>query len=173
MSCSGQGDCACGCCAGVAVETTQGEDNRAGLPAIAYRTGDWGAFKNSMLARLSSADYPALAALKTRDDDDFSIAVVDASAMMLDVLTFYQERLANESYLRTATQLSSLMGLSRLIGYQPSPGVGASTYLAGAVTLTWIGAARGLENALNFRPRWRLATSGTLRLVGREACGGK
>ena len=129
MSCR-QSDCTCGCCAGVAVQTPQGEENRAGLPAIAYRTGVWGTFKNSMLARLSSADYPALAGLKTRDDDDFSIAFVDASAMMLDVLTFYQERLANESYLRTATQLPSLMGLSRLIGYQPSPGVAASTYLA-------------------------------------------
>ena len=42
----------------------------------------------------------------------------------------------------------------------------------GGVTPTWIGAARGLEGPLNFRPRWRLATSGTLRLVGREACGG-
>ena len=49
---------------------------------------------------------------------------------MLDILTFYQERLANESYLRTATQLDSLTQLSRLIGYQPAPGVAASTYLA-------------------------------------------
>src|SRR5208337_882753 len=127
---SGQRDCTCGCCAGVAVQTPQGEDNRRGLPAIAYRTGVWATFKNSMLARLSSADYPALAGLKTRNDDDFSIALLDASAMMLDVLTFYQERLANESYLRTATQLSSLTELARLIGYQPSPGVAASTYLA-------------------------------------------
>jgi hypothetical protein len=30
----------------------------------------------------------------------------------------------------------------------------------------------GFGGPLNFRPRWRLATSGTLRLLGREACGG-
>ncbi len=83
-----------------------------------------------MLARLSSSDYPALAPLKTRDDDDFSIAFLDATSVVLDILTFYQERLANESYLRTATQLDSLTHLSRLIGFQPSPGVAASTYLA-------------------------------------------
>ena len=83
-----------------------------------------------MLARLSSADYPALSYLKTRDDDDFSIALIDAAAVMLDILTFYQERLANESYLRTATQLDSLTQLSRLIGYRPTPGIAASTYLA-------------------------------------------
>jgi Baseplate J-like protein len=83
-----------------------------------------------MLARLSSSDYPALAALKTRDDDDFTVAFLDATAMVLDILTFYQERLANESYLRTAGQLRSLIELSRLIGYQPSPGVSASAYVA-------------------------------------------
>ena len=51
-------------------------------------------------------------------------------SVVLDILTFYQERLANESYLRTATQLRSLTRIGRLIGYQPSPGVAASTYLA-------------------------------------------
>ncbi len=123
-------DCTCGCCAGISVQTPQGETNLPGLPAIAYRTGAWATFRESMLARLSSADYPALAALKTRDDDDFTIALLDASAIVFDILTFYQERLANESYLRTATQLYSLVQLSQLIGYQPSPGVSASVYLA-------------------------------------------
>ena len=134
MGCTGSPDCTCGCCSGVGVETPQGESNRQGLPAIAYRTGAWTSFKASMLARLSSSDYPALAALKTRDDDDFSIALIDAGAVMLDILTFYEERLANESYLRTATQLASLMQLARLIGYQPSPGVSAQTALAFTLT---------------------------------------
>ena len=134
MSCTGLPDCACGCCSGISVQTPQGETNRPGLSSIAYRTGTWTTFKESMLARLSSSEYPALAALKTRDDDDFSIAFLDATAVVLDILTFYQERLANESYLRTATQLYSLTQLSQLIGYQPSPGVSASTYLAFTIT---------------------------------------
>jgi hypothetical protein len=130
MSC-GCGDiCTCGCCAGTSIATPIPEINAPGLSTIAYRTGTWATFKESMLARLSSSDYPALAALKTRDDDDFSIALLDASAVALDILTFYQERLANESYLRTATQLYSLNQLSQLIGYQPSPGDSASVYLA-------------------------------------------
>ena len=128
--CTGTPNCACGCCLGISVQTPQGENNLPGLSAIAYRTGTWATFKESMLARLSSSDYPALAPLKTRDDDDFTIALLDATAVVLDILTFYQERLANESYLRTAVQLRSLIELSRLIGYQPSPGVSASTYLA-------------------------------------------
>lgn len=134
MSCNRDTNCTCGCCSGIAVETPQGETNPPGLSAIVYRTGTWATFKDSMMARLSSSDYPALAGLKTRDNDDFSIALLDASAVMLDILTFYQERLANESYLRTATQLDSLTRLSQLIGYQPSPGVSASTYLAFTLT---------------------------------------
>jgi predicted phage baseplate assembly protein len=130
MSCTGNSNCTCGCCMGISVQTPQGESNPPGQSGIAYRTGTWATFKDSMLARLSSSDYPALAGLKTRDDGDFSIAMLDASAMVLDILTFYQERLANESYLRTATQLYSLVQLSQLIGYQPSPGVSASVYLA-------------------------------------------
>jgi hypothetical protein len=134
VSCTGLPDCTCGCCSGISVQTPQGETNRPGLSSVAYRTGTWATFKESMLARLSSSEYPALAALKTRDDDDFSIAFLDATAVVLDILTFYQERLANESYLRTATQLYSLTQLGQLIGYQPSPGVSASTYLAFTIT---------------------------------------
>ncbi len=130
MNCGCGNTCTCGCCAGTSVVTPMAENNAPGLPAVAYRTGTWGTFKESMLARLSSSDYPALAGLKTRADDDFSIALLDASSVVLDILTFYQERLANESYLRTATQLYSLTQLSQLIGYQPSPGVAASVYLA-------------------------------------------
>ncbi|HEY2471685.1 MAG TPA: putative baseplate assembly protein, partial [Terracidiphilus sp.] len=131
MSCSeNPGSCTCGCCSGTSIETPQGEKNLPGLSAINYRTGTWAIFRESMLARLSSADYPALRRLKTRDTDDFSIALLDASAVVLDILTFYQERLANESYLRTAVQIRSLTELARLVGYQPAPGVSAETYLA-------------------------------------------
>src|SRR5271165_1290992 len=130
MSCSGTQSCNCGCCSGISVETPQGESNLPGLSSIVYRTGTWASFNESMLARLSSSDYPALSYLKTRDSDDFTIALLDATSVMLDILTFYQERLANESYLRTATQIFSLAQLSQLIGYQPSPGVSSSVYLA-------------------------------------------
>lgn len=136
MNCGCTGTCTCGCCAGTTVVTPIAEYNAPSLPAIAYRTGTWATFKESMLARLSSSDYPALAGLTTRADDDFSIALLDASAVALDILTFYQERLANESYLRTATQLYSLTQLSQLIGYQPSPGVSASVYLAFILSAT-------------------------------------
>ena len=81
-----------------------------------------------MLDALSN--LPQLAGLRTRDDDDFTIALCDAFAIVCDILTFYYERSANEHYLRTATQLVSVAELAALIGYEPSPGVAASAALA-------------------------------------------
>lgn len=120
----------CGCCEGIGARTPVEVNNRPGLDMIAYRVGDYPGFKESLLARLSARDLPALSALRTRDDDDFIIALLDAWATAGDVFTFYQERIANEGYLRTATETRSLYQLAELIGYQPRPGVAASTYLA-------------------------------------------
>src|SRR5260221_13654608 len=68
--------------------------------------------------------------LTTRDVSDPSIAMLDAWATVADVLTFYQERIANEGYLRTATERRSILELARLVGYNLRPGVSASVYLA-------------------------------------------
>jgi hypothetical protein len=120
----------CGCCEGLEASTPQTLANRMGLSAIAYRIGDYAQFKESMLSGLSSAEYPALAGLRTRDPDDFTVGLIDAVACAADVLTFYQERLANESYLRTATERVSLQEMAKLIGYRLRPGVAAETLLA-------------------------------------------
>lgn len=124
---------ACGCCDGITVETPQGLANRDGLSAIAYRIGDYAQFRESLHARLSSSKFAQLAKLRTRDDDDFTIGLLDAFACSADVLTFYQERIANESYLRTAVERVSLQEMGKLIGYRLRPGVAAETWLAFAL----------------------------------------
>lgn len=115
----------CGCCGGplhtVPLEVT----NRPGLSAVAYRIGTHPRFKQTMLSRLGRVP-----GLKTRRDDDFSVALLDAWATVSDVLTFYQERIANESFLRTATERRSLLELARVIDYRPRPGVAASAHVA-------------------------------------------
>src|ERR1700751_578434 len=120
----------CGCWSGTAIDTPAAKFNRPGLPAIGYRVGTQRDFKATLLARLSSTDYPALAGLGTRSESDYTIALLDAAATMADVLTYYQERIANEGYLRTATERRSVLELARLIGYELRPGVAASVYLA-------------------------------------------
>ena len=120
----------CGCCAGIDAATPRRLANPPGQDAITYRIGRHGDFVESMRARLSSADAPALAALTTREASDFTLALTDALASTLDVLAFYTERVANENYLRTATERFSVREMARLIGYELAPGVAASTHVA-------------------------------------------
>ena len=120
----------CGCCEGISLQTPGLVSNRPGLSQIGYRVGTYANFKASLLAALSEPANSPLGLLTTRDDSDFTIALLDAFAVTADILTFYQERLANESYLRTATLSGSVFELARLVGYQPSPGVAATAILA-------------------------------------------
>jgi len=121
---------ACDCCSGVTDRTPILVDDRPGLSAIPYRIGTHPDFLASMLAGLTDAGRPALAQLASRDPADFTLALLDAWAAVGDVLTFYTERLAQESYLRTARERISLQELGRLIGYRMRPGVAAETQLA-------------------------------------------
>lgn len=120
----------CDCCEGTRIETPQTIENRPGLNAIGYRAGKYPQFRHSMMNRLSTKGLKPLHGLTTRDDDDFSLSLIDAWAMVADVLTFYQERIINESYLRTATERFSVLELARLIGYNLCPGVAAQVDLA-------------------------------------------
>lgn len=120
----------CDCCGGLGLQAPEVIYNRPGLSSIRYRIGTHSRFKATMLARLSSADLPSLHGLTMRSDSDFTIVLLDAWAAAADVITFYQERIANEAFLRTATERCSLAELANLIGYIPRPGVAASVYLA-------------------------------------------
>ncbi len=122
----------CGGCRADGANASDATLNVEGLNAIRNRLGTHSAFKAGMLAALTavSDEYNPLRALKNRDDDDPTIALVDAWAVVLDILSFYQERIANEGYLRTAVERLSILELARAVGYVPSPGVAATTHVA-------------------------------------------
>ncbi|MGA7933292.1 MAG: hypothetical protein WCA35_07070, partial [Kovacikia sp.] len=107
----------CGCCEGPDIITPISTANRPGLDALVYRVGTHSTFLETMKARLSSNEFGSLANLRTRDANDPAIALLDAWATVADVLTFYQERIANEGYLWTATERRSVLELARLVGY--------------------------------------------------------
>jgi predicted phage baseplate assembly protein len=131
MSCCsacGRHACACGC--GATAGTPLPLYNRPGLSNLAYRVGTYADFRATMQRDLSDAALPALAGLRTREADDPAMALLDAWGVGADVLSFYQERMANEGYLRTATERRSVLELARLVDYRLRPGVAASVYLA-------------------------------------------
>ncbi len=128
---SGCGCCACLSGAGAHVEVA----NRPGLSTLHYRIGTHATFLDAMIRRLTipadgvMSGY-SLHELTTRESDDPAVAFLDAWAVVGDVLTFYEERIANEGFLRTATERRSILELGRLVGYKLKPGVSSSVYLA-------------------------------------------
>ncbi len=120
----------CGCCEGITALVPEPLSNRPGLTQVSYRIGTHGDFLASALAALSDPQFAALRGLTTRDTDDFTIALLDGWATLADVLTFYQERIANELWLRTATERDSILRLAQLIGYRLKAGVAAEAPLA-------------------------------------------
>jgi hypothetical protein len=118
----------CGCCTPVSQSTPAAISNTAGKPIVERRVGTASTFSATMAAHLTGQE--ALAGLTYRQSDDPAIALVDAWSVVLDVLTFYSERLANEGYLRTAVDSRSLTELAHSVGYTPGRGRAAAAMLA-------------------------------------------
>jgi hypothetical protein len=126
----------CDCCEGLAVPAPVRND--PGLPALRYRVDTQPGFYARMLESLplqpadpKEPDSPRpLARLLSRSSDDPTVAFVDACSCVADVLTFYEERIANEGFLRTATERRSVLELARTIGYELKPGVSAAVHLS-------------------------------------------
>jgi predicted phage baseplate assembly protein len=113
-------------------------ENRPGLATLNYRRGTWGSILRRLRARLES---PLQGSAETRDardlntsaTDDPAVALLDAFSVVGDVLTFYQERIAVEGFMRTASERRSVGHLAGAIGYRPSPGVAAAVDLVFSV----------------------------------------
>ncbi|MGK7902088.1 MAG: hypothetical protein AB4352_11890 [Hormoscilla sp.] len=112
--------------------------NQPGLLSLSYRITRHDDSLRRMLAQLHTQTSPPddkkgdrpLAKLTTSHRNDPAIALLDGWATVMEVLTFYQERIANEGFVNTATERLSVLELSRTVGYELDPGVAASTHLA-------------------------------------------
>ncbi len=118
----------CGCCTTPGAAIPAEVANRPWLSAIAYRIGTFATFRKALTDELSHT--VELAGLTARVSEDYTITAIELWAAVADVLTFYQERLANEAFLRTSTLRDSVLRLVRLIDYQLRPGAAATTQLA-------------------------------------------
>ncbi len=99
-------------------------------PIIDYVTKDYEGYRQAMLNQI-----PLLLPNWTdRSESDFGVALIELFAYVADILSYYQDRVANESYLATATQRRSVTELLRLIDYQIDPGLSATAYLHGEVS---------------------------------------
>lgn len=102
--------------------------NLPGRDTITYRVGDYVAFREALLR--SRPGEVELLNWRPGATGDLAVQMVEWWAYLADILTFYNERIAHEDYLRTAVLPESVQRLIRLLGYRPRPGIGATGTLA-------------------------------------------
>jgi hypothetical protein len=103
--------------------------NHPGLSAINYRIGDFADFRHALLVTPRAGEV-ALANWRPSAASDLALQMVEWWAYLADILTFYNQRIANQDYLRTADLPESVGRLIRILGYRPRPGIGATGKLA-------------------------------------------
>jgi hypothetical protein len=81
----------------------------AGLDTIPRQVASFAQFRRAMLAALHH--HGELAAWRARDEDDLGVMLLEMWAYVCDVLAFYDEIIAHESYVRTARRRASLRKL--------------------------------------------------------------
>jgi hypothetical protein len=103
--------------------------------SVDYTSRDYYALREALVKRVQDR----IETWQGNDPADFGVALVEAFAYMGDLVNYYIDRIANESYILTATQRQSLLNLASQFGYIPS-GYTAATV---DVTFTNNGGYRG------------------------------
>ena len=89
--------------------------------AVDYTSRDYYSLREDLI-ELVKARVNTNASKKWSGDDpaDFGVALIEAFAYIGDITNYYIDRIANETYLPTATQRKSVLNLARLYGYSPA-----------------------------------------------------
>jgi hypothetical protein len=140
--------------------------NLPDLPAISYRAGDYVSFREAVLTPLTAPGNPAPVAVeqtlsvdgvpvwRTDGTGDLAVMIAEWFAYVGDVIAFYNERIANEAYLRTAVLPASVNNLIGVLGYRPRPAIGATGTLAALVSPSpSFGAPITLPKGLQFQSK--------------------
>ncbi|WP_375494015.1 hypothetical protein [uncultured Nostoc sp.] len=108
--------------------------NPPGQTTISYRIGDYTTFREALLLPLKDINgeiqEQELFNWHPSAKGDLALQMVEWWAYLADILTFYNERIANQAYLQTADLPESLQRLISGIGYRPRPGISAQGSVA-------------------------------------------
>ena len=114
----------------------------AGLDKLPRQIGTFHEFRKALLRDIKAekveiidssnvlVNVIPLANWRAREKDDLGIMLLEMWAYICDSLSFYDEVLANEAYLRTGFLRPNIRKLIALLGYLPRPAVGSVVELA-------------------------------------------
>src|SRR6266851_2981127 len=92
---------------------------------IDYLARDYRSFRKALLDLIPSK----LPEWTDRSEADFGVVLIELVAYMADILSYYQDRIANEAFLSTAQERRSVIEHLRLIGYEMAPAAPGSAAL--------------------------------------------
>jgi uncharacterized phage protein gp47/JayE len=95
------------------------------VPQVDYTSRDYSSIREDLLNLI-----PLYAPEWTsRDSADFGIILLEMFSYMGDLLNYYIDRAANESFLTTASQRDSVLRIANILGYTPTDSVPATATL--------------------------------------------
>jgi hypothetical protein len=88
--------------------------------SINYTSRDFYSLRDDLITRVQNRVNTQGKVWNANDPADFGIAIVEAFAHVGDITNYYIDRVANEQFLSTAVQRSSIINLAAEYGYKPS-----------------------------------------------------
>ena len=88
--------------------------------AIDYTSRDFDSLKKDLITVIQTKLGQYGQAWEATDPSDFGVALVEAFAYVGDITNYYIDRVANEAYLTTAIQRSSILKLASALNYTPA-----------------------------------------------------
>jgi hypothetical protein len=110
-----------------------------------YTSRDYFSIKEDLLARAEQV----LPEWTSRDSSDFGMLLIDLWAYMGDILHYYVDKAAQESFLETSTQRESILALANILDYIPA----GRTPAQSSITLNALTSAATNENPI-LRPKY-------------------
>lgn len=97
--------------------------------SVDYTSRDYYSVRNDLITRIQDRlkDDKGNPIWTGNDPADFGVALVEAFAYMADTVNYYIDRMANESFIGTATQRQSVLNIAQTYGYYPTGYRAAST----------------------------------------------
>jgi uncharacterized phage protein gp47/JayE len=92
-------------------------------PQIDYTAKDYDGFVSSMVENIQSL----LPEWTSRTPSDPGMVLIELFAHAADILSYYGDRIANEAFLTTATQRSSVLDIAAMLDYVPAGNQAAQT----------------------------------------------
>jgi hypothetical protein len=86
------------------------------IPQVNYTSRDYASIRDEMITLIPKY----IPEWTNTDPSDFGITLIELFSYMGDMLNYYIDRAANEGFISTATQKSSVLSIANLLGYTPS-----------------------------------------------------